>query len=221
MFFSCQPNHRKQGDNLSPRGHIYSTKPIISKAQGMSISAVASNQNLGPQGDCAHQNEDLAEKWLLDNLPWAKPLYLWHPLGAAESPEVPRLKLKPPRVMHNMDANSSAWPLFTLMDVQHLQGTKISTWAGLQDGRWKGCFFQIPGNGLRLRPKMWAIRTRADWKTGSCVQVHAQQNTSTWDQKPSCTHRLHAEGSPQHLWGWQLSWNSESTQIQLPALPPV
>lgn len=45
MFFLCQPNHRR-GDNLSPRGHLYSTKPITPKAQGMSTSAAESNQNL-------------------------------------------------------------------------------------------------------------------------------------------------------------------------------
>lgn len=53
-----------------------------------------------------------------------------------------------------MDANSSARAWFTLMDVQHLQGTKINTWAGLQDGK---MFFFQPGDWKWIRA--WTVNS--------------------------------------------------------------
>lgn len=141
MFFPCQSKHRRREDKLSPRGHIYSTRPITSKEQGMSISAAASNQNL------VHKETVLTKMrtWLRNGclkISRGQSLStsdtLWEQLRVHRCQDS---NWSPARVMHNMDANSSAWPWCTLMDVQHLQGTKTSTWAGLQDGRWKAIFF--------------------------------------------------------------------------------
>lgn len=201
VFLSCQPSHRKRGDNLTPRGHIYSTKPIIPKAQGLCPSQ-ASHQNLVHKENVLTKVRTRLRNCCL-KISCGQSLSTsvsHHPQGANESPEVPRLKLKPPRVMHKMDANSSAWPWFTLMDVQHLQGTKTST--GLEI--WKGIFFQ-PGHWKWIRA--WAMNS--DPKCGqpentmvgkqAAVFKHIPNITLPPGIKPGCTHRLHTEGSPQQL----------------------